>query len=141
MNAKAQPAPGFPSGWTFYYDDDPQSSGSHNHKPVSGLYILSPGNRKFRSVQAAVAYSSFLQENVQAIEQEFYSHVGLLDLLPNEEQPTRPEIGPTLGKGACGDCRNCMKAPCGKCFMCREDATGDGTSCFQKVWPVRVLHI
>ena len=82
VDTKAQPAPGFPSEWVFYFDKDSRSTGHWNHAPVSGLYILSSGGKKFRSVEAAVAgASAALNENVRTIKQEFYTHVGLLDLL------------------------------------------------------------
>ena len=81
---------GFPSGWTFYFDKDPAQFKhiSHVHKPISGLYIFSTGGKKFRSVEGAVAHSPALNANVRVIKQAFYTHVGLLDLLPREKKTT-----------------------------------------------------
>lgn len=79
---KAEPAVGFPSGWRFYFAEECASSGSYMHEPVPGLYILSPGAKKFRSVETAAGFCHL--PGGSDIAREFYTHVGLSGQLDGE---------------------------------------------------------
>lgn len=122
---------------------------------MPGLSIFHPDCPKiFRSIEAVVNYVPRLRERNSKVISEFNRHVGIKttdyrDMYTNPKVAASPsskssmysnpahsrlKTGSAVGKGACGGCTNCMKAPCEKCFMCKEDAAGDGTSCLQKVW-------
>jgi hypothetical protein len=75
VEAKAEPAVGFPLGWKFYFAEDPDGGGTYAFEPVPGLFILSKGGKKFRSVEAAVDICSVGDESDVA--RKFYTHVGL----------------------------------------------------------------
>ena len=79
VEAKAEAAVGFPLGWKFYFAEDPEGSGNYSFDPVPGLFILSKGAKKFRSVEAAVDICNVGEESEVA--RQFYTHVGLLSEL------------------------------------------------------------
>lgn len=90
VDAKMETAVGFPRGWCFYFAEDGIGSGSYTHEPVRGLYLLSEGGKKFRSVQAVAACCKLADEADLA--RKFYTHVGLPDLLPKSAR--RPSQKP-----------------------------------------------
>lgn len=83
VEAKVEPAVGFPKGWKFFFAEDPASSGSYTFQPVPGLNIRSAGGKKFRSVEATSVCSL---GDLSTIARKFYTHVGLVDRIPTQQQ-------------------------------------------------------
>jgi len=100
VDVKAEAAVGFPSGWRFYFGEDPTFSGSnYTHEPVPGLFILSDGNKKFRSVKAAASIFGSCLANETEIARQFYTHVGLPGLVPRTvRSPKSAMCGSSLSK-------------------------------------------
>jgi hypothetical protein len=73
VDAKAEPAEGFPPGWRFYFAEDRPCIGKYESIPC--LSILSPGGKPYRSAEAAVGGSKL--HHRKKIAREFYLHVGL----------------------------------------------------------------
>lgn len=96
VNAKAEIAVGFPSGWTFYFAEDPVGSGSYTFQPVPGLTILSKGGKKFRSVEATVVCK--LGDEMSEVARKFYAHVGLPDYIPKNIGPISEPTASSLSK-------------------------------------------
>jgi hypothetical protein len=53
---KAEQAIDFPMGWRFYFAEKCNFIGQYSYKSVHGLWIQSPGNKKFRFVEATMAF-------------------------------------------------------------------------------------
>jgi len=79
VEAKASPAVGFPSGWRFYFAQEFTSSGRRKgapmYTPTPNLWILSPGGKTYRSVEAAVGGQRL--PDGEHIVRKFCQHVGL----------------------------------------------------------------
>lgn len=88
VDEKLEPAAGFPRGWRFYFAESPIVSGTYTYEPVPGLNILSPGDKKFRSVEAATAFCAVGEVNEVA--RIFYTHVGLPSRLPKNGSSLMP---------------------------------------------------
>ena len=154
-SAKKQHAVGLPTDWKFIFTEDKVYKGQRSYVP--GLYIFNPngGPNLFRSIEAAIANSPSLKERNSNVIAEFNRHVGIKPTdyrgrnkrpgvtatksgeMPFKKSKTAPSTlkrGSAARKKACGSCRNCMRAPCGKCFMCNNDTSGASSSCFQKVF-------
>jgi hypothetical protein len=74
IEAKAEPAVGFPPGWRFYFAEAKSWSGS-KHKQIPTLWVVSPGSYAYRSAEAAIDHKELLDG--ERIAREFYHHVGL----------------------------------------------------------------
>jgi hypothetical protein len=75
VDAKAEPAVGFPPGWRFYFAKAHKPFTSSPHETIPCLWILSPGGKSCRSAEAAVSISKL--QNGEIVAREFYDHVGL----------------------------------------------------------------
>lgn len=75
VDKKAQPAKGFPKGWSFFFQ-----SLDTNHSPVSTLadelYIQNPSGAKFRSVAAACARHKLQLAGLGNLKHDFHRHIG-----------------------------------------------------------------
>lgn len=114
----ALPAPGFPEGWSFLFQNPQQVCPSkHKHNSSgrsSGLILLASNGRRYNSFEDALSRNKKVLscDDIQV----FQRYVGL---------------EPRTGKGSrCGKCSLCRRTPCGKCFACCRD---NKNGCVQKV--------
>jgi hypothetical protein len=71
---KAQPAKGFPKGWSFFFQSlDTNNSSSST---LADLYILNPSGTKFRSVSAACARHKLQLDGLVNLKRDFHLHIG-----------------------------------------------------------------
>ena len=75
VEAKAEPAVGFPDGWRFYFAKALKATWSERYKVIPSLWIISPGGKRYRSAEAAVG-GHRLADGSKTV-REFYDHVGL----------------------------------------------------------------
>lgn len=74
VEAKAEPAVGFPAGWLFYFAEEKRITPSR-YEGIPSLWILSPGGKPYRSAEAAVGHTGLADGDT--IVRDFYKHVGL----------------------------------------------------------------
>jgi hypothetical protein len=90
VEAKAEPAVGFPDGWRFYFAKAYTAKGLRKYRAIPTLWILSPGGKPFRSVEAAVG-SNLLDDPRDEIGKEFYEHVGFA-VVGASSHPTKNQV-------------------------------------------------
>lgn len=144
---KAQPAVGFPPGWTFAFGLSKGGLQRTGDSAISKLSLMTPKGRVYNSVETA-KFSLNHFANTDAMGREFHAHVGLSC---NHSEQTTGRVtskngqSETLGgslslqelyRRRCKKCGLCLKADCGKCAACtanQRHPRGERQVCLQKV--------
>jgi hypothetical protein len=75
IEAKAEPAVGFPLGWRFYFAEAKTWTSRSKHKQIPTLWVISPGGKTYRSAEAGIDHKGL--HNGLRIARKFYKHIGL----------------------------------------------------------------
>uniref|UniRef100_A0A7S4RGV3 CXXC-type domain-containing protein n=3 Tax=Ditylum brightwellii TaxID=49249 RepID=A0A7S4RGV3_9STRA len=79
IEVKAQPAVGFPPGWTFIFGDARKASfrGVIHPPLINGLSIIAPNGRKYHSVEAAKIHNKAKVGDIDTVSLQFFAQIGI----------------------------------------------------------------
>jgi len=77
VQRKSQPAPGFPEGWHFVFENTKKAfRGNVSNNNLKGLSLFAPSGRKYYSIESVCGHYKKAFTDVEALSQTFLAYVG-----------------------------------------------------------------